>query len=253
MISPNQIKTLANKYKINESVIVREFVQLTFLKELYAQKFSKNVFFKGGTAIRLLYGGERFSEDLDFTVQIKKQTFNNNLKIFFKKLSHQYPFKFKEEKTITGKSYLLTATIPNIKNNIFVKLDFSMRENVLEPTSNILRTEYPIIIQNFINALSKDEILAEKIRAVLKRKKHRDLYDLWILQELGAQINQELITKKLAYYHEKFDKKLLLDRLKTFNQDNFIQNLRPFIAINQRSKLEQLFEYIMVYLTNSFK
>ena len=46
MISNDQIKTLAKKHKINESIIVREYIQLLFLKKLYEQNFSKDIFLR---------------------------------------------------------------------------------------------------------------------------------------------------------------------------------------------------------------
>lgn len=248
MLSTNQIKELSKKFKINESVILREFIQITFLKELYQRPFSKNIYFKGGTAIRLLYGGERFSEDLDFSVMQDKQQFEQNVQKLFTSISNQYPFIFKERKTLTGKTYLLTTTIPDAKSDIFIKLDFSIRENVLDPVQNILQTEYPVIMQDFIYSLSKDEIFAEKIRAIIKRKKHRDIYDLWILLELGAQMNIRLIEEKLKYYDEKFDSKELQERLTIFSKEDFIKDLRPFIPTNQREKLGNLFDYIITYL-----
>jgi len=253
MITKEKIKELAKEYKINESIVAREFIQLTFLKELYAEKFSKDIFFKGGTAIRLLYGGKRFSEDLDFTVQIPEDEFLENIQKLFKKLEKQYPFGFKERDTLAGKTFLLTANIPFLKSNVFVKLDFSMRENVIQPTINTLKTDYPIIIQSYIHSLGKNELLAEKIRAILKRNKDRDLYDLWILQELGAKIDKEMIMKKLEYYGETFEKKLLLNRLDIFTKENFIKDLRPFVPINERDNLGELYQYVMDYLKKSFE
>ena len=251
MISQNQIKELAKKYKINESIVAREYIQLVFLKELYEQNFSKSIFFKGGTAIRLLYEGARFSEDLDFTVQLDNASFEKHLEKFFSYFENIHPATFKERETITGKSFLLTAKVPYLKSKVFMKLDFSMRENVLEPTQNILTTDYPIVMQGFINSLSRNEILAEKIRAIMTRKKHRDLYDLWVLQENGAILDEELISKKLSYYNEVFDSKKLIERLDDFTKEDFITDLRPFIPITERNKLSNLFEYIKAYLIKS--
>lgn len=248
MITQQQLRSLAKKYKINESIVAREFIQISFLKELYEESFSRKVFFKGGTAIRLLFGGKRFSEDLDFTVLLEKKEFLDKIMIFFAKLEKQYPFSFKERKTITGKTFLLTADLPFLKSNVFVKLDFSMRENVLQPTKSIVKTGYPIIIQSFIHSLSMDEILAEKIRAILKREKHRDLYDLWILQELGAKIDFELIQSKMGYYNEEFQIEQLTERLGVFSKDEFIKDLRPFVPVNERDKLGELFEFVLAYL-----
>ncbi len=239
---------MAKKNKINETIVAREFIQISFLKELYEKSFSKEIFFKGGTAIRLLFGGKRFSEDLDFTVLLDESDFLKKIMPFFSQLEKEYLYNFKERKTLTGKTFLLSADIPYFKNNLFVKLDFSMRESVLQPTKSILESDYPVIVQSFIHSLSMDEVLAEKIRAVLKRKKHRDLYDLWILQELGAKTDIELIQKKLNYYDEIFEVAELKKRLALFSKDDFVKDLRPFIPINERDKLGDLFEFILVYL-----
>jgi len=252
MISQEEIKQLTKKYKINESIVTREYIQLLFLKMLYAQKFSNKIFFKGGTAIRLLYDGERFSEDLDFTVELKEKEFDQLINQFFSTISNQYPIIFKKRKSLAGKTYLLTAKLPNLKSDVFVKLDFSFREKVLEPTQSILTTSYPIVMQGFINSLSKNEILSEKIRAIMTRRKHRDLYDLWILLENSASINQDLINKKLSYYNQTFNSTQLITRLKEFTKQEFIIDLRPFVPINERSKLGELFEYVNAYLTKSF-
>ena len=128
-----------------------------------------------------------------------------------------------------------------------------MRENVINPVQEILKTEYPIIVRSFINCLSKNEIFAEKIRAVMKREKQRDLYDLWVLYELGATPDLKLITEKLSYYGEKLDKKSLLDNLKKFKKEEFIMDLKPFVTINERDKLGDLFDYINRYLEEQFK
>ena len=189
MISKEQVKILAKEYQVNEYVILREYIQILFLKDLYEQDFAKDIFFKGGTAIRLLYGGKRFSEDLDFTVNMDVDLFVKNISKLFSTLEKQYQIKVKERDTLVGKTYLLTADVNFLSSPVYVSLDFSMREDVRHPKKNILKTNFPIVLQNYIYSLSKDEIFAEKIRAFMKREKSRDLYDLWILQELGAQMD----------------------------------------------------------------
>ena len=67
MMTTEQIGELARHFKIDEASILREYVQLLFLRSFYALKESRHVFFKGGTAIHFHYGSFRFSEDLDFS------------------------------------------------------------------------------------------------------------------------------------------------------------------------------------------
>src|SRR3989339_2220987 len=107
MISLDQIKQLSIKFKIDESIVAREYFQILFLNELYTRPFAKNMFFKGGTCIRLIYGGKRFSEDLDFTVTINEKIFSNKISSFFNYFANTFPVTVKE--TITGKTFLLTT------------------------------------------------------------------------------------------------------------------------------------------------
>ena len=48
--------------------IVREYFQHVFLGELYKLPEAEKLLFKGGTALRMIYGSPRFSEDLDFSL-----------------------------------------------------------------------------------------------------------------------------------------------------------------------------------------
>jgi predicted nucleotidyltransferase component of viral defense system len=51
---------------------IREFLQVISLKIIYDKNFFKNMAFVGGTALRILFGLRRFSEDLDFSLTQKK-------------------------------------------------------------------------------------------------------------------------------------------------------------------------------------
>jgi Domain of unknown function (DUF1814). len=61
--------------------------------------------------------------------------------------------------------------------------------------------------------MDKDEILAEKARALLTRRRPRDLYDTYFLLNKGARIDFDLINKKLEYYSKKFDLSVLVSRI----------------------------------------
>ena len=48
-----------------------------------------------------------------------------------------------------------------------------------------------------IFVMKKEEILAEKLRALQMRAKPRDLYDIWILLNLNVKVNRKLLYSKL--------------------------------------------------------
>ncbi len=171
MITKDQLNQLARKKKINESTIVREYLQLLFLNELYSKEKSRSIFFKGETAIHLIYNMPRFSEDLDFTVELPIKEFVSYIKGVFKSLAEQEEIEFREQKTITGKRYLLAAKPSILPYETFVHLDFSFRETVFMKEKSLIKTDYPILFTSYIHYLSKEEICAEKIRVLLTRDK----------------------------------------------------------------------------------
>lgn len=253
-MTPDQLKEFSKKLKINDSVILREYVQLVFLKELYSHKYSENIFFKGGTAIRLIFGGDRFSEDLDFSVMGTLTAFDQFISSFFTKLSKLYGWNIKKRKTIAGATYLLSIKEENKGYGLFINLDFSFREKVLQPTKSVIDTIYPVIFTSFVNHLSMDEMFAEKIRATMTRNKGRDIYDMWFLLSKGVSISNELVLAKLDYYDMvKFDKNLLIEKIKNFGKEQFIQDLRPFVPINQRNDLADFYDFVIEFLTQKMK
>ena len=249
MITNEQIKLLAKKNKITESVIFREYLQLLFLQELYSQKLSRNILFKGGTALRLIYHSPRFSEDLDFTVELEKKEFLKFIKKVFDSLKSKELVDFKERKTVVGKRFLLTAKQSVLPCKMFINLDFSFRESVIEPQKSIIETDFPIIFTSYIYHLSQEEIFAEKIRALMTRTKGRDLYDLWYLVSQGVTFREDLVKEKLKYYHlENITRNDIRARLNKFSKKDFILDVRPFVSTDQRDKLSDFFDYLKHYL-----
>jgi len=60
--------------KVNRT---REFLQVLMLKILFDRGYFENIAFVGGTALRILYGLRRYSEDLDFSL-VKKEKYDFN-------------------------------------------------------------------------------------------------------------------------------------------------------------------------------
>lgn len=249
MITKEQVITLSKKYKINESVVFREYLQVLFLSKFYNFPKSQKVFFKGGTALHLIYKAPRFSEDLDFTCELTESDFFSLINRVFAELTKEADVKFKERETIAGKRFLLTAERSVLPDKTFVNLDFSFREKVICPQKSIIETDYPVLFTSFVYHLSLSEIWAEKIRAVMTRKKGRDLYDLWYLSTKKTAADNDLIKKKLKYYGlEKIRKAEIINRINQFPEKDFVLDMRPFVPTNEREKLPALFSYIKDYL-----
>ena len=62
MISHDALRALATQSQTTELNIRREYCQHLFLSYFYQQPLTDQVYFKGGTALRMLYHSPRFSE-----------------------------------------------------------------------------------------------------------------------------------------------------------------------------------------------
>lgn len=244
MITREQIQALAEKKNIDQDTILREYVQVLLLKELYNEKLSQQVYFKGGTAIHLLLDGTRYSMDLDFTAEIPTATLNELLAKIRQRLEIELPgnrLKSSRKKINHSFSKILTYLPKERKIPLNIAIDFSLREKPrIEVKKTILKTDFPISGLPVILHLDWAEILAEKIRAVLIRSKGRDFYDLYYLLYKGIKIDWNLVRAKMKIYPD-FKKELNLNTITSivekFKADDWRKDLSQFLTKTERQNL----------------
>ena len=124
----------------------------------------------GGTALWRCYGSNRFSEDVDLYLPIsaRKESFRSLLDGLLGKGFIIEKFKKTEGSIFSKYSYLGVA----------VRL-----EAVFKKVEAPVLRKFEMIDGTFIlvNTLKPEEILEEKIRTYLERRKVRDLYDVFFL------------------------------------------------------------------------
>ncbi len=236
MITKNQIKELSNYYQIDEFTIMREYLQILFLSYLYKEKEADKIYFKGGTALRLLFASTRFSEDLDFSVLCPRGKIKKLIKKL-EKLIQKELISVKIFSLHTGKKSLrfrFKYQSPDFKYPFVIRLDFNFVERVEEGVISPLLTKFPIVIFPLINHLSETEILAEKLCAMLTRGRGRDFYDVWFLLEKGVAIDEKLLKQKLKERGEKFNKKNILNKIKNYSEKQLKIDLQQFLPKSQR-------------------
>jgi len=87
------------------------------------------------------------------------------------------------------------------------------------------------VIQHY----SKQEILAEKIRALFTRNKPRDLFDLWFLLKQETPINWQFVVEKMKYYPAvEYSQKILLEILDKVDPKTFERDLGQFLPQQYR-------------------
>jgi predicted nucleotidyltransferase component of viral defense system len=181
MITAEAIRTLAAKFQTTELNVRREYCQHLFLSHFYQQPFTDQIYFKGGTALRVIYTSPRFSEDLDFSSSLTDiHALEDAVLDALAGIAREnVDVDISESKTTSG-GYLAIITFHGGETPpVAVQLEISLREGRK-------RGEAVTIISDFIPAytilsLAKDQLLDEKINALLSRKKARDFYDLYFL------------------------------------------------------------------------
>jgi predicted nucleotidyltransferase component of viral defense system len=198
--------------------ILKEYLQYHILEWIFNGPFASKLCFIGGTALRLCYGHERFSEDLDFD--------NNGLSFEDFELMIAYANKnllikgFETEWRVVRKwAYHCHLKFPKL-----------LYENNLAPMENsriLIQIdtveqwfEFPydhMLIQQFetralYNVAPKELLLAHKIFACFERKrlKGRDFFDILFLLKKTQSPNYAYLKQKLGISHPQEVKEYLL-------------------------------------------
>ena len=197
-------KTYKDPYQLE-----KDYLQDLLLYNIYANS-SNEMVLKGGTAFAKFYSSDRFSEDLDFTLSESVQKPEEFAESIIRNAVEmlEYRHSYKEEPSINK-----FGTVSSI-----VLID-GPRFNGKESTKQQIRLEISTAGKPYLGSeamprnppyadarpyvalvMKREEILAEKIRALMSRtRKHRerDLYDLYFFIGKGTGINSSIIHEKL--------------------------------------------------------
>jgi len=246
MINFDTAEKLGNKFGIDAYSVVREYVQIVFLNELYSLKDTNKIVFKGGTMLRLMFGSNRFSEDLDFSTSMDEKRLEKILSETMIQIAKQIPsVELKRLVTKVGYSWKIFVGWDGSSQKLTVKLDFSPREVVWRIKQGVITTELPVSSTRLVTYMDLEEVLAEKVRAIQSREKGRDIYDLWYLLNRGVKFDWELVQKKMDYYGEKITQDLLKSLISGWDQKKLDQDVRRFLPLKDRPVLDKIKELIL--------
>lgn len=185
----------------------REIMQEIVLSGLSRTDFFKQAAFYGGTALRIFYGLDRYSEDLDFSLLQKNPVFSLNpylpaIKKEFESLGMIIDIHEKKKKVATSveSAFLKSETIwkelvlediikqTGIKTNKRIKIKIEI--DTQPPLG--FDTEEKLLVRPFsfyVKCFSMPDLFAGKMHALLFRKwknrvKGRDWYDMeWYIRK----------------------------------------------------------------------
>lgn len=181
MISREQIEILAQKYQTTELNVLREYFQHLFLSYFYREPRSNMVYFKGGTALKILFGSPRFSEDLDFSAwQINIKDLEQMLVQTLGEIERENISVSLEEAKTTSGGYLANLVFKGAEfQPVVLQLEVSFRQDKL--VGEIITVSGDFVPPYTVCALSLEWLVLEKIKALLERRKPRDFYDLYFI------------------------------------------------------------------------
>lgn len=248
-----QVRDIRTTTGIGWDIIEQDYVLSSVLFGISRlEKLKSTLVFKGGTALKKCYfGNYRFSQDLDFSAQGEYPRGEDLLNLITEACSiashhiedvefrcKRYPEKnpHPEEQ----EAFDIQARLPWHKDfHTSVKVEVTTRELVLlAPEERAILHGYGEELNGSILVYKVEEIIAEKIRAILQfakklhergwaRSRVRDYYDLWrILHEYGQTIDKnlvpELVKKKCEH------KNVMLNSVDDLFQDRLMECLREW-------------------------
>lgn len=206
-----------------------EVFQLLLLDAFYAQSASEQIIFQGGTALRWLYGGGRFSEDLDFVTSLPNSRIESLLhkvarSVHDASLAQFGPGSDEQKFTRSRPSALKVLFVyrpENQRQRIAVRLEFEKLKAECRPQCgpHVLRDLSQVAgliaagqlflpyTSSIVVAETLEEILSDKVRALFERGfiKGRDVYDYWwMTAQLGVDLVWPLVRAKLNMYEAPF-------------------------------------------------
>jgi len=224
--APQSLFLMLERYELNSMQdcknAIKEIVQELVLLGLWRAKFFEKAAFYGGTALRILHGLDRFSEDLEFFLLKPDPGFNlEHYEKSIKEELHSFGFKAEvRKKTKTKQSAIDSAFIKvntlehlflidlpkginkNIHPNEVLKIRFEVDT---DPPMDGAQTESSLLLLPYpfsINTFRLSDLFAGKVHATLCREwkgrvKGRDWYDLIWFVAKGVPLNLNYLEQRM--------------------------------------------------------
>ncbi len=242
---------------------LREIIQEIALVGLWRSKFFEKSAFYGGTALRILYGLDRFSEDLDFSLlepsdNFSLNTYNEAIKEELNSFGFDVSVSSKEKNIqsqiesafikANTRQELINIGLSNfVKSGIAKDTNIKIKLEVDTNPPNHFRTETKTLNEPLpvsIKAYVPSDLFAGKMHALIcrlwkTRIKGRDWYDfVWFVRkkiplnldhlekrmwQSGHLNEQQKLTEKLFF-------ELLGNKIDALDIDNALMDIRPYIT-----------------------
>ena len=256
MLAQYQAETIYDKKNA-----LKEIMQEIVLCGLSRAGFFKEAAFYGGTALRIFYGLDRFSEDLDFSLMIENpdfdlasyfpilekevRSFGMNVTITEKEKVRESNIKSAFLKANTKEHLLLFYSehpIAGVADSELIKIKFEVDIN--PPKFATFEHKYRLLPAPYeVNLYDSSSLFAGKIHAVIcrawkNRVKGRDLYDYVFYMARRTPVNLKHLRERLLQteyitedteYNLEVVKQMLKERFENIDYEQAKQDVEPFI------------------------
>lgn len=255
MLSLEQIQQQYPEHlRAHTKSMLREYLQYIILNSIFESAAGRKMVLMGGTALRTVHGGNRFSEDLDFdNYNLTAKEFDQLGVLIRKDLDLLGLTAEVDLKTRTA--FRLKIRIPQLlydvglsnlpEQKIMIQVDTEPQGYEYTPDKPIIN-KFGILTKIF--SVPPNILLSQKIFAAVKRKraKGRDFYDIVFLRSLGVKPDFGYTKLKLNIADMPSLKDYVLQKINNYDFKSLASEVEPFLFDPRQSKKVSLFrEYVI--------
>ncbi|OQC16607.1 MAG: hypothetical protein BWX73_00754 [Lentisphaerae bacterium ADurb.Bin082] len=249
---------------------IREIMQELALLGLWRGKFFEHAAFYGGTALRIVHGLNRGSEDLDFSLlktnpEFTLTTYAGALKKELLAFGFPVDFVVKEKSQVSTidsaflkgntKVLMISIGVPAaLSDKVYAQKELKIKFEIdLDPPPGFTTEVRTLLrpIPHSVRIYSLPDLFAGKLHAVLcrrwrNRSKGRDWYDLVWYAANHPAVNLKHLEQRMRYSGDYADetplgldalKSLLDDAIEAIDLELLRQDVLPFIRDHQELEL----------------
>ena len=230
------LKTYPQRLHGFKENILKEYLQYRILDILYGSSFADRLVFLGGTSIRIVHQGVRFSEDLDFDNRgIDEKDFDSLANLIRRELTLDgYEVVIKN---VFKGAYHCHINFPGLlfeqgmsghkEERILIQIDAEPQRYSYAPEKFLINM---FGIFRYINTVPPSLLLSQKIMACLKRKKEkgRDFFDVVFLMGKTAP-DYGYLREKVGIGGKEEMIRALRERVDRIDMKGLAQDVEPFL------------------------
>lgn len=249
MLDLKQIESFyPENLRIHKRNLLREYLQYVILDVIYNSQYGSRLVFMGGTAIHMIHGNRRFSEDLDFDNKgLSRDDFEGLSQNVLRKLDlygysveiqNRYREAFRCLVKFPGIFYQYDIS-SHPQEKLTIQID-SEPQNVDYKAERVFLNKFDIFLK--INVVPPEMLLAQKILAILNRPRTmgRNFYDvIFLFSKTNPDFN---FLKEKMGLNEKIEiKEKLLLKCEKINFKKLTEDVKPFLFYPSEAEKIKLF------------